>query len=108
MSFFDDNFYKELDKDIDLPNEDDAFKNINDDKNTEESNTQEKEDLDHMNLEVNKKNKETFDDLMGNVSAQKDDYWDLNNPVIKIVLIVLFVIIIIGLIYYIVSWFNMN
>lgn len=97
MSFFDDNFYKELDKDIDLPKEnDDTFKN-----------EQKEYYSDNMNLAVNKKNKDAFDDLMDNASVKNDSYWDFNNPIVKIVLLVLFIIIVAGLLYYIISWFNM-
>ncbi|MDO5394250.1 MAG: hypothetical protein Q4F33_06595 [Mycoplasmatota bacterium] len=100
MSFFDDNFYKELDKDIDVDSEDndDTFSN---------DETQDSYFPDNMNLEVNKRNKETFNNLMDNASFKTDGYWDINNPVVKIVLFSLFIIIVVGLLYYIIGWFNM-
>ena len=35
-----------------------------------------------------------------------DDYWDINNPVIRIILIILFIIIVLGAGYYFVMWFR--
>ena len=48
----------------------------------------------------------TFKSIMDNASTKYDSYWDSNNPVIKFVLTVLFVIIALGLVYYIVGWFT--
>lgn len=99
MGFFDDNFYKDLDKNIDVSenNENDTFISNED----ENSNYQ-----DSLDLEVNKRNKDTFDDLMDNASFKTDDYWDFNNPIVKVFLFILLIIIVGGLLYYIISWFN--
>lgn len=101
MGFFDDNFYKELDKDIDVSerNENDNFRSKEEDSSYYP---------DNLNLEVNKRNKDTFNNLMDNASYKTDDYWDLNNPVVKIILLVLFIIIVCGLLYYIIGWFNLT
>lgn len=58
----------------------------------------------NANLEVNKKNSEEFEKLMDNASTNLDSYWDKNNPILKIFLLVLFVIIVLGAIYYITAW----
>lgn len=104
MSFFDDDFYKELDKDIEVSTkkENDSFKN---------DSFKSEEDCsyypDNLNLEVNKRNSETFKDLMDNASVKKDDYWDFNNPAVKIFLLILFIIIVCGLLYYLIGWFTL-
>ena len=50
----------------------------------------------NANLDVNKKNSEYYDKLMTESGTNKDNYYDKNNPFIKILLIVLFVIIVVG------------
>ena len=35
-----------------------------------------------------------------------DDYWDINSPIIRIILIILFLIIVVGAGYYFVMWFR--
>ena len=47
-------------------------------------------------VEVNKKNAEEYEQLMKESSSNKDIYYDKNNPVIKLILLVLFVIIVLG------------
>ncbi len=57
-------------------------------------------------LDVNEKNQEQYNHLIEH-SRQKDDiYWDRNNPIVKILLIVLFAIAVIGTIYYVMLWFS--
>ena len=58
----------------------------------------------NVNLEVNKKNSEEFEKLMDNASTNLDSYWDKNNPILKIFLLILLVIIVLGAIYYITAW----
>ncbi len=58
----------------------------------------------NANLEVNKKNSEEFEKLMNNASTNLDSYWDKNNPILKIFLLILFVVIVLGAIYYISAW----
>ena len=89
MGFFNEDFYKELDK------------NYEDEVKLDSTYYAE-----NMNLEVNKSNKEKFKSIMDNASSKYDSYWDSNNPVIRFVLIVLLVIIAVGLLYYIVGWFT--
>lgn len=56
------------------------------------------------NLDVNSKNSAEFDRLMENASTNYDSYWDKNNPLVKAIMIILFIIIVIGVAYYIISW----
>lgn len=55
---------------------------------------------------VNQKNSQEFQNLMDHSKKTYDDYWDINNPVIRIILIILFVIIVLGAGYYFVMWFR--
>jgi len=50
----------------------------------------------NANLDVNKKNSEYYDKLMTESGTNKDNYYDKNNPFIKILLIVLLAIIVVG------------
>ena len=119
MGFFNDDFYKQLGKDIDV--EEDGFSDAfrpgqnnatEDDEDDKETNALIGSDKpmdyypDNVNLEVNKRNKETFDSLMDNAAQKNDDYWDLNNPIVKWLLMGMFVVIVIGIIYYVISWFT--
>lgn len=101
MSFFNDEFFKELDKEIDVKEEEEE--NNSSEKGFEESYYQ-----NDVNLDVNKRNQETFSELMDNASYKNDTYWDANNPVVKILLGVLFIIIVAGLLYYVIGWINMS
>ncbi len=55
-------------------------------------------------LEVNKKNRENYENLMKDSSTNLDGYWDKNNIFIKIVLTILGVIIIVGVIYFLLQF----
>lgn len=55
---------------------------------------------------VNSKNSAEFERLMENASTNYDSYWDKNNPLIKAIMIILFIIIVIGVAYYIISWYS--
>lgn len=55
---------------------------------------------------VNQKNSQEFQNLMDRSKKTYDDYWDINNPVIRIILIILFIIIVLGAGYYFVMWFR--
>ena len=60
-------------------------------------------DFDENELEVNKKDREDYEQLMRDSSSNLDGYWDKNNSFVKILLIVLLVIIVVGSIYVLVS-----
>lgn len=53
-------------------------------------------------VEVNKKNQEEYNKLMNEASSNTDIYYDKKNPVIKIILLVLAIIIVLG-VFFIVS-----
>lgn len=50
-------------------------------------------------LEVNKKNSEYYKKLMSESGSKQSDYYDKNNPAIKIILLVLGIFIIVGTIF---------
>lgn len=52
-------------------------------------------------LEVNKKNREDYENLMEKSSTSLDGYWDRNNSFVKLLLLALGVIIVLGVIYYV-------
>lgn len=103
MGFFNEDFYKELDKNYE--DEEDTVDEFDFD-DEDEVKLDSTYYAENMNLEVNKCNKEKFKSIMDNASTKYDSYWDSNNPVIRFVLIVLLVIIAVGLLYYIVGWFT--
>ena len=55
---------------------------------------------------VNERNHQEFQNLMERSQRKYDNYWDINSPVIRIILIVLFLIAAIGAAYYIILWFR--
>lgn len=58
------------------------------------------------NNSVNEKNNQEFQNLMEHSQRKYDNYWDINNPIIRIILIILFLIAVIGSAYYIILWFR--
>ena len=62
----------------------------------------------NQELEFNKNNREDYEQLMRESSTKTDGYWDKNNPIVKIILFVLFIIIVIGAVYYIMMYNNMK
>lgn len=57
-------------------------------------------------LEINKKNREDYENLMKESSSKKDMYWDSNNPFVKIFLLFVGAIIVVGSLYFIVKYIN--
>ena len=55
-------------------------------------------------ISVNEKNSREFQNLIEHSQRKYDDYWDINNPVIRVVLIILFLVAAIGSAYYIITW----
>lgn len=104
MGFFNEDFYKELEKNYE--DEDDTVDEFDFDDDDSDSKLDSAYYAENMNLEVNKSNKEKFKNIMDNASTKYDSYWDSNNPIIRFVLIVLLVIIAVGLLYYVVGWFT--
>ena len=66
----------------------------------------EKEKVSSEELQVNKDNREYFEDLMKKSSTQLDGYYDRNNPFIRLLLLVLSAVIIFGVVYYFRSYFG--
>ena len=62
----------------------------------------------NQELEFNKNKRGGYEQLMKESSTKTDGYWDKNNPIVKIILFVLFVIIVIGAVYYIMMYNNMK
>lgn len=62
----------------------------------------------NQELEFNKNKREDYEQLMRESSTKTDSYWDKNNPIVKIILFVLFIIIVIGAVYYIMMYNNMK
>ena len=62
----------------------------------------------NQELEFNKNKREDYEQLMRESSTKTDGYWDKNNPIVKITLFVLFIIIVIGAVYYIMMYNNMK
>ena len=55
-------------------------------------------------VSVNGKNSPEFQNLMEHSQRKYDDYWDINNPLVRAILIILFLIGAIGSAYYIITW----
>ena len=62
---------------------------------------------DGKKLDVNRRNQQKFKTIMDNAAKKYDTYWDMNNFLIKMILIVLFIVIVIGVFYYVTSWFDL-
>ena len=56
-------------------------------------------------LEINKKNRENYEQLMKDSSTQLNGYWDSNNPFVKILLLGLFILIVVGAVAIFVPYF---
>ena len=56
-------------------------------------------------LEFNKQKREDYENLMQESSTNLDGYWDKNNPIVKIILLVLAAVIVFGVIYYALAYF---
>ena len=69
----------------------------NSEKSTEDSLVEISNDI-VDNTDVNAKNKAEYETVMKNAEIKKDDYYDRNSPVVRIVLILLFIFIIFTLI----------
>ena len=57
-------------------------------------------------LEINKKNREDYENLMKESSSKKDMYWDSNNPFVKLLLGLIGLIILVGSAYIIYKYIN--
>lgn len=57
---------------------------------------------------VNERNSQEFQNLMERSQKKYDNYWDINSPVIRIILILLLIIIVVGSAYYFIMWFRQS
>ncbi len=57
-------------------------------------------------LDVNKKKREEYEQLMKDSSTNLDGYWDKNNIFVRVLLLCLAAIVILGVIYYAVAYFR--
>ena len=55
---------------------------------------------------VNERNSQEFQNLMEHSQRKYDSYWDINSPIIRIILVVLLLIAAVGAAYYIILWFR--
>ncbi len=106
MAFFDDSFMKN--KDNDLNDENNEF----DEGITTSNSSFSTSDKLNTNittsteLEVNRKNREAYENLMENSKTSYDSYYDKNNIFTKIVLFSLLLIIIGGFVYYLLMYLS--
>ena len=61
---------------------------------------------DYKEIDVNKKNREEYENLMNNSKTKLDTYYDKNNIFVKIVLFLLLAFIIFGVVYYLIQYLN--
>ena len=57
-------------------------------------------------VDYNKINRENFENLMKDSETNKDEYWDSNNLLVRLVLFILGLIIVAGATYYILGFFS--
>lgn len=57
-------------------------------------------------VDINKKNRENYEQLMKESSVNLDGYYDKKNPFVKILLLLLGVVIVGGVIYYALLYFK--
>lgn len=60
----------------------------------------------NQELEINRKNREDYENLMKNSSTQLDGYWDSNSFFVRFILAALGLIIICGVAYYVLTYFG--
>jgi hypothetical protein len=55
-------------------------------------------------VDINKKNREDYEELIKESSTKKDMYWDKNDPAVKMILLFIGIIIIVGSAYFIIKY----
>lgn len=63
------------------------------------------ENNNNSELEFNKKNREESENIAEHASVNKDGYWDKNDPIVKLILALIGIVILGGAAYYIVTYF---
>ncbi len=72
--------------------------------NLESSLDENKKSTPTTELDINRKNRENYENLMKDSSTQLDGYWDKNNVFVKLLLGVLGIIIVAGVAYYVMAY----
>lgn len=99
---YDDNENFKLDDDFNEEDENESstlsenFVNLIENGSNDEEETRENTIDVTTELDVNRKNREGYEQLMKESSTKLDGYWDVNDPFIKILLIALLIFIVIG------------
>lgn len=57
-------------------------------------------------VDINEQKKKETERIMEEASVNRDDYWDKNNPFVKLVLLILGIIIIAGVVYYVMGYYG--
>ena len=65
------------------------------------------DDNNNKEVDVNRKNREQFEDLMDKSGSNRDVYFDKNNPIVRIVKLILFLIIVGAFVYYLLTYLNL-
>ena len=63
-----------------------------------------KQEKDFMDLDVNKKNLQEFEELMEKSSYKYDSFFNSNSTLVRLILLSLFIFIIFGVVYYVVNF----
>lgn len=69
---------------------------------------QDNENIETPELEINRRNRENYEQLMKDSSTQLDGYWDKDNLFVKLLLLALFIIIVVGTIVVFSAYFAGN
>ena len=64
------------------------------------------DDEEKQEVDINKKNRENYEQLMRESSVNLDGYYDKKNPFVRILLLLLGVVIVGGVIYYALLYFK--
>lgn len=97
MAFFDKDLFDSFDEEVKEENFKDLAK--------ENLQADESIDITFKDLDVNQRNDIEFNRVMSNASVNYDSYWDKNNPFLRVLLIVLGVFIVVGILYFVFSYF---
>ncbi|MBR6136978.1 MAG: hypothetical protein IKQ06_02340 [Bacilli bacterium] len=66
------------------------------------------ENNENKELEINRRNREDYEQLMADSSTKLDGYWDKNNWFVRLLLLVLLIIIVVGCIVIFGAYFSTN
>ncbi len=95
MAFLDENFMKKDQEENEIINE--ALNNNQNEMNNQMVNN-------NQELEINRKNRVEYEELMKDSETKLDMYYDKNNVFVKLLLLGLFVFIVLGVAYYVLMY----